>query len=269
MSASSIFSMKGRTCLITGASLSIGRAISLGFAEHGAAIAVHHSAAADAAFGFPDAARETVERIRAMGADAHAIEADLADADGPGRAFAGAVQALGRVDVLVLCASVQDREDIAAVTPAKLARQTRINFDASIELLGLAIPPMRARKWGRVLTIGSVNQTRPEPTLAVYAALKSAQANLALNLAAQCARDGVMVNNLAPGLVETERNRWRRGDLDEWRAIEAKASPLLRRAARPEEMVGAALLLCSDAGGYIAGADLPVTGGAHLPGAYG
>lgn len=262
---SPIFNMKGRNCLITGASVSIGRAIALGFADHGAAIAVHHSAAADAAFGLPDAAAQTVAEIRAKGAAAHAVEADLAEVDGPRRAFDGALAALGSIDVLVVCASVQTRAEFGDITPAQIARETRINFSATIELMQLAIPPMRARKWGRVLTIGSVNQVRPEPQLATYAALKAAQWNLSINLAAQCAPDNVMVNNLSPGIVATERNRWRRADAAEWAAIQKKAAPALGRAARPEEMVGAAILLCSEAASYIAGIDLPVTAGAHLP----
>jgi len=262
---SSIFSMQGRNCLVTGASVSIGRAIALGFADHGAAVAVHYSAAADTAFGLPDAAAATVAEIRAKGATAHAIEADLAAADGPKRAFDGALAALGSVDVLVVCASIQTRVEFGDITPEQIARETRINFSATIELMQQAIPPMRARKWGRVLTIGSVNQVRPEPQLATYAALKSAQWNLAMNLAAQCAPDNVMVNNLSPGIVATERNRWRRADTAEWAAIQKKAAPALGRAAQPEEMVGAAILLCSEAASYIAGIDLPVTAGAHLP----
>ncbi|MBI3503593.1 MAG: SDR family oxidoreductase [Proteobacteria bacterium] len=264
---SSIFSMKGRNCLVTGGSVSIGRAIALGFAEHGASVAIHHSAAADAAFGFPDAARDTVAAIRAFGVGGHAVEADLADAQGPRHAYEGAVAALGSVDVLVVCASVQTRAEFAEITPAQIEKQSRINFGATIELLQLAIPPMRARRWGRVLTIGSINQVRPEPQLAVYAALKSAQANLAMNLAARCARDNVMVNNLSPGIVETERNRWRRKDTQEWRRIEEAAAWTIGRAAQPAEMVGAAVLLCSEAASYIAGNDLMVTAGAHLPGA--
>ncbi len=261
-----IFSMKGRNCLVTGGSVSIGRAIALGFAEHGASVAIHHSAAADVAFGVPDAARDTVAAIRAFGVAGHAVEADLADPQGARRAFEGAVAALGRIDVLVVCASVQQREEFAEISSEQIERQTQINFVATIELLKLAVPPMRARRWGRVLTIGSINQVSPDPQLAVYAALKSAQANLAINLAAQCARDNVMVNNLSPGIVETERNRWRRKDADEWRQIQEKSAPTIGRAARPEEMVGAAILLCSEAASYIAGTDLMVTAGAHLPG---
>jgi glucose 1-dehydrogenase len=264
---SPIFSMKGRNCLVTGASVSIGRAIAMGFADCGANVVVHYSATADSAFGLPGAAAETVTALRQKEVAAHAVEADLAAADGPRRAFEGAIAALGQVDVLVVCASIQARVEFANITPEQIAREMRINFAATIELLQLAIPPMRARKWGRVLTIGSINQVRPEPQLAVYAALKSAQWNLAINLAAQCTRDNVMVNNLSPGIVETERNRWRRKDPAEWRAIQEKAAPAIGRAAQPEEMVGAAILLCSDAASYISGIDLLVTAGAHLPAA--
>jgi glucose 1-dehydrogenase len=262
---SDIFSMRGRTALVTGGSVSIGRAIALGFAAHGASVAVQSAAKADAVFGLPDAARDTAVDIAKLGVAGHAIDADFAEPDGPRRTFDAAIAALGRVDVLVLCASIQTRVAFDDITPAQLALEMRINLEASIELLQLAVPPMRERRWGRVLTIGSINQVRPEPQLATYAALKSAQCNIAMNLAKQCACDNVMINNLSPGIVATERNRWRRKDAAEWQAIQQKAAGTVGRAAQPSEMVGAALLLCSDAGSYIAGVDLMVTAGAHLP----
>ena len=258
------FSLRGRRALVTGGSLSIGRAIALGFAEAGAAVAIQHSQAADDAFGRADAAAETVAALRAHGAPAVAIESDFRQ-DGTGtRTVEAAIAALGSVDILVIAASIQHREPFETTTPAHLAEQVAVNFRATVELLQTALPPMRARGWGRVLTIGSINQVRPEPHLAVYAALKSAQHNLCINLARQYAPHGVLVNNLAPGLVATERNRWRRADAEAWRRIQAAISPTAR-AGEPDEMVGAALLLCSDAGSYIAGADLMITGGGHLP----
>jgi NAD(P)-dependent dehydrogenase (short-subunit alcohol dehydrogenase family) len=114
-----------------------------------------------------------------------------------------------------------------------------------------------------VLTVGSINQTRPEPVLSVYAALKSAQHNLAINFAREYAAHGVTVNNLSPGLIATERNRWRREDAQAWKLIELDSSPM-QRAGTPDEMAGAAVLLCSDAGSFITGADLQATGGRHL-----
>lgn len=74
-----------------------------------------------------------------------------------------------------------------------------------------------------------------------------------------------MINNLSPGLVATERNRWRREDAEAWRNIQAAAGKPIGRAADPDEIVGAAVLLCSEAASYIAGADLMVTGGGHVP----
>jgi len=158
---------------------------------------------------------------------------------------------------------VQQREAFADISAEHSARQTQINFHATVELLQAVLPGMRERRWGRILTIGSVNQTRPEAELAIYAALKSAQHNLAINLARQLAPNGVTVNNLSPGLVATSRNKWRRVDARHWQAIEAAANPM-GRAADPDEMAGAALLLCSEAGSFITGADLQATGGGHL-----
>lgn len=257
------FSMAGRRALVTGGSLSIGRSIALAFADAGADVAIHYAAAADAAFGKPGAADETAELIRRSGRRAVVIEANF-EMPGEGRrTVEAAAQALGAVDVLVICASIQYRVPFEAVTPEQIDRQVDINFKATLELLRAALPPMRERGWGRVLTIGSVNQTTPEAELSVYAALKSAQHNLSINLAKQYAAFGITVNNLSPGLIATERNRWRREDASAWAEIERKSSPM-QRAGTPDEMAGAALLLCSDAGSFITGADLQATGGRHL-----
>ena len=259
------FSMKGRKALVTGASMSIGRSIALGFADHGASVAVHYSAAADAGSALPDGASTTLDEVRSRGVDGCLVEADLALEGGGRRAYELAAAGLGAIDVLVVCASIQIRQPFAQVTSDEIDRQVAIDFRATVELLQAALPSMKERNWGRVLTIGSINQLRPHPDLAVYAALKSAQHNLCINLARQYSPFNVMINNLSPGLVATERNRWRREDAEAWRKVQATVSAPIGRAAEPDEMVGAAILLCSEAASYIAGADLMVTGGAHLP----
>lgn len=259
------FDMSGRVALVTGGSVSIGRALVRAFAEQGADVAIHYAAAADKAFNLPDAAVETAQECSGRGARTAVIEADLVEPGAGRRVVEEAIAKLGKVDILVVCASIQYRGPFEEATTEQIQRQIAINFTASIELMQAALPPMKARGWGRVLTIGSINQVRPEPHLAVYAALKDAQKNLCLNLARQYAPFGVNLNNLAPGLVATERNRWRRADAEAWGRIQRTVSPM-GRAGTPEDMVGAALLLCSDAGAYIAGADLMVTGAGHLPG---
>jgi NAD(P)-dependent dehydrogenase (short-subunit alcohol dehydrogenase family) len=257
------FSMRGRRVLVTGGSLSIGRAIVMAFADAGADIAIQFAPMADAALGNPDAGHEVGDLLAEQGVRHALVEADFAVAGDARRAFNVAETALGGIDVLVLCASIQQRTAFTHVTADERERQTRINFHASFELLQAAVPGMKARGWGRILSIGSINQTRPEAELSVYAALKSAQHNLTLNLAKQLADSAVTVNNLSPGLVATARNQWRREDANSWHDIEVAANPM-HRAATPDEMAGAALLLCSDAGSFITGCDLQATGGAHL-----
>lgn len=88
----------------------------------------------------------------------------------------------------------------------------RVVSDASVELSIAVAPGMKLRGWGRILTIGSIKQNKPEPDLAIYAALKSVQHNLSINLARDLAPFRVTMNTLAPGLIATARNSWRRVD---------------------------------------------------------
>jgi NAD(P)-dependent dehydrogenase (short-subunit alcohol dehydrogenase family) len=257
------FSMRGRKALVTGGSVSIGREIALAFAEAGADVAIQHARAADIAFGRTSAAEETVAAIAERGRVGFAVDADFARPHEARRCVEEAQRRLGGLDVIVVCASIQYRTPFEEVTEEQIEQQIQVNFRATIELLQAALPEMRRRRFGRILTIGSVNQTAPESVLSVYAALKSAQHNLAINLAREYAPHGITINNLSPGLIATERNKWRREDAAAWKAIEAGCSPM-KRAGKPSEMAGAALLLCSDAGSYITGADLQATGGRHL-----
>jgi NAD(P)-dependent dehydrogenase (short-subunit alcohol dehydrogenase family) len=192
-----------------------------------------------------------------------AYGADLAHT-GAGRQLVEAVtHELGPVDIVVLNASAQIRRAFVEISEDEFDLQIDVNLRATFEILQSILPSMAERGWGRVLTIGSVQQVRPNPNLAVYAATKSAQANLALNLAKQYAGRGVTVNNLAPGLIDTDRNTDLKRDEAAYERL-LKSIPV-GRAGDPEDCAWPALLLCSDAGRYITGADLLVDGGLHLP----
>ena len=259
----SLFSLDGRRALVTGGSVSIGRAIALVLADAGADVAIQYAPDADAAFALPAAAEETCSQIEALGRRTARVAADFRFTGEASRCVGDAQTALGGIDILVIAASVQSRDAFGEVTADEIARQTAVNFTATVELLQAALPAMASRGWGRVLSIGSVNQIRPEAQLSIYAALKSAQANLIGNLARQHAASGVTLNTLSPGLIATERNRWRRKDPAEWAEIARRANPL-GRAGSPQDLIGAALLLCSNASAFITGADLQATGGGHL-----
>jgi NAD(P)-dependent dehydrogenase (short-subunit alcohol dehydrogenase family) len=256
------FSLVGRRALVTGGSIGIGRAIALGLAQAGADVAIQCEVAADQAVDRSEAGDDVCAAIKAMGRRSHLLAADFAIPNAARRVVEGARAALGGLDVLVIAASVQHRNAFEDVTREAFDHQVAVNLAASVELFQAALPLMAEQRWGRVLSIGSVNQTSPDPELAIYAALKAAQHNLIINLARYYAPLGVTLNTLSPGLIATDRNRWRREGPD-WSAIEAAANPM-GRAGLPEEMVGAALLLCSDAATFITGADFQATGGGHL-----
>ena len=249
------FRLDGRTALVTGARREIGRAIALALAGVGARLAIHHA-------GTEQETRDAdgvVAEIRVGGGTAAAFAQDFAD-DDAGARLGAAVTAWAPVDILVLNASIELPEDWQGVSRTHFDRQIAVNLRSTLELLQALLPPMAARGWGRVLTIGSVQQVLPHPHMLVYAGTKAAQFNWVLSLARQFGGQGVTVNNLAPGAIVTARNREQIAR--EGAAIAARVP--VGRLGAPDDLVGAALLLCSDAGQYITGADLYVDGGRHI-----
>lgn len=246
------FRLDGRTALVTGARREIGRAIALGLAGAGARLAIHHAGTAEEA---ADAAA-VVREIEAAGGKASAFAQDFA-VDDAGRTLAAAVAAWAAVDILVLNASIELHENYDAISRERFDRQIAVNLRSPLELLQAVVPAMGARGWGRVVTIGSVQQIRPHPQMLVYAGTKAAQLNWAWNLARQFGGQGVTVNNLAPGAILTARNRAQMATEGEALVQRIPAG----RLGQPDDLVGAALLLCSNAGAYINGANLYVDGG--------
>jgi NAD(P)-dependent dehydrogenase (short-subunit alcohol dehydrogenase family) len=240
-----LFDLAGRTALVTGARREIGRAIALALAGVGARLAIHH---ADTGEERADAAA-VVREIEQAGGTARAFGQDFA-VDEAGHRLAAAVSDWSPVDIMVLNASIELPEPYDEITRERFDRQIGVNLRSPLELLQDLVPPMGRRGWGRVVTIGSVQQVRPHPQMMVYAGTKAAQLNWAWNLARQFGGQGVTVNNLAPGAILTARNRVQRIPTG--------------RLGQPDDLVGAALLLCSDAGAYINGVNLYVDGGRSI-----
>lgn len=255
MSLAARFSLKGRCALVTGSSRGIGAAIASALAGAGADVTIH--------FGDrPNGANETAAACAALGVRTAVIEGDLGVEGGAERVYSRAAAALGAPDIVVLNASIQIVKDWLEISREDVDRQIAVNYRASLELLQRAVPPMIERRWGRILTIGSVQQTKPHPEMLVYSSLKSAQAALALSLARQLAPHGITVNNLAPGAIDTERNHDRLSDPAYHTQVLGRIPA--GRIGEPIDCAGAALLLCSDAGSYVTGQNLFLDGGMGL-----
>lgn len=252
MHLENIFGLKGRTALVTGSSRGIGAAIAEGLAGAGAQVILHGVK--------PGATLAVQQRIIASGGTAQELAADLSEA-GAGRDLIEHAEAIAPVDILVINASAQINATLSALTPNDLAFQLAVNLGSTVDMLQTALPRMAARKWGRIVSIGSVNQSRPKSVVTAYAATKAAQHNLIQSQARDFARDNVLLNTLAPGLVDTDRNAHRRAEDPEGWDEYVRTLNWMGRAGQPEEMVGAALFLASDACSFMTGETIFLTGG--------
>tara|TARA_B110001450_G_scaffold253323_1_gene276558 strand:- start:5466 stop:6335 length:870 start_codon:yes stop_codon:yes gene_type:complete len=253
----------GRTILITGGTRGIAAQIALDLVAQGASVCVSHSEKHDAQAGFAGSAKTFVEGINAQGGHAVAIDQDMGTPDAGTALAQKAIALCGAIDSLVLSASIQIEKPLAQQTNADIELQYRINLTSNIELLNAFLPAMAEADFGRVLAIGSVQETVPSPNMPIYAMTKAAMANLFSNIAREYAPQGVTFNTLSPGLIETDRNTAKRDDPERWAAMQHGANPM-SRAGTPSETSPSAIHLLSEQASFITGANLVVSGGAHL-----
>jgi NAD(P)-dependent dehydrogenase (short-subunit alcohol dehydrogenase family) len=255
MQIKNLFNLKGKTALVTGGSQGIGKAISLALAEYGANVVVNFRSG-------KALADETRKEITAMGAECHLLQCDLSDVNSAKDITEYLVKNKIEIDILVLNASVQFRKSWDEVTPEEFELQINTNLRASLFLIQQLYPTMQKKQWGRIVTVGSVQQVRPHQQMIAYAASKVAQVSMVKSLAPQFAPNGVTINNLAPGAISTGRNEEVLKDEQYKKNVEAKIP--VGFIGEPSDCAPAALLLCSGAGRYITGQDIYVDGGMGL-----
>lgn len=242
-----MFDLSGKTALVTGSTQGIGFAIANILAQHGAQVFVNGASSMEkcraAAKQIPNSVPVLANLLN--DANIHTL-----------------YQETGDVDILVLNASVQVKRGWEYVSAEEFDAQMSCNVKSSFLLIQKYAPYMQRQKWGRIITIGSVNQYSQHPLLSVYSISKAAQMKLVQNLAPQLAPFGVTINNIAPGTIETPRNEEALRD-DAFREKLLAGIPC-GCFGKPEDIAPAALLLCSDEGRYITGADLVIDGGMRL-----
>jgi len=251
-----MFDLKGKTALVTGSGQGIGRATALLLASRGAKVIINWRSN-------DDIAAKTIEALEASGAEYLIWKYDLSSATVRSDFEAFMAEKGVSVDILVLNASVQVRNAWENITAEEFDLQMHTNFRASLQLIQACVPAMREKHWGRIVTVGSVQQSRPNTAMAVYASTKAAQNNLVMTLCGQLAGDGITINNIAPGAIETVRNEKVLSDPDYRRMIENSIP--VGFVGLTEDIAPVIMLLCSEEGRYITGADIPVDGGMSIP----
>lgn len=255
MEIKNLFDLKGKTALITGGSQGIGKAIALALAEYGANIVINYCSGKDNAL-------QTQKEIMKYEAKCSLIQNDISQDNSAEEIFKFTQSNNIDIDILVLNASVQYRKDWNKVTLNEFEKQINTNLRASLFLIQKMYPAMQKKGWGRIVTVGSVQQIRPHQQMIVYASSKMAQLSVVKSLAPQFGSFGVTINNLAPGAIETGRNEEVLSDAEYRKIVENKIP--LGYVGDPADCASTALLLCSDAGRYITGQDIFVDGGMGL-----
>ena len=240
--------LTGKRALVTGSSRGIGSAIAYELALGGAEVVIHYA-------GREDAAIQMKEKIESIGGKCSIVHADLCDP----KAYKKLVSDVGDIDILVLNASVQYKNEWENINEEEFYNQVNCNLYASLSLIQGFVPNMRKNKFGRIITIGSVQEAKPHPQMLVYSATKAAQTNMVQSLSLQLAKDNITVNNVAPGVIATDRNAEALADED-YAAIVRSQIPLGFYGEK-EDCAAIVRLLCSDEGRYITGQSIYVDGG--------
>jgi len=241
--------LKGKTALVTGASMGIGRAIAKGLAAEGVKICI-------AARRKPLLEELAQEIVAAGGVRPDLVEIDMMEPGAPEKLARAAQRALGSVDILVNSAG-GSKPALPIDAPEALWEESMtLNFTRIRQLTHALLPGMIGKNWGRVINISG--KSEPERMIAAHSA-KAAIHAWSKGLSREVGNHGVTVNCIPPGRIMSEQIR--RKYSPEFRAKQSAEEIPVGRYGEPEELAALAVFLASPVAGYITGAVLPVDGG--------
>jgi 3-oxoacyl-[acyl-carrier protein] reductase len=241
--------LHGKKAMVTGGARGIGGAIATAFAREGADVAV-----LDVKI---EAAEAKAAALMPFGVKTFAVAADVSDEGRVNTAVAAAIAALGQIDILVNNAGIDTTSVVAEMDTAMWDQMMAVNLRSVFLCTRAVLKPMIARKFGRIINIASQLGHKGAPEMAHYAAAKAGVIGFTKSLAYEVARDGVTVNAICPGPIDTELFR---GLPEEWRKRKLNELPI-GRAGQVEEIAPTAVLLASEEGAYYVGATMNPNGG--------
>jgi NAD(P)-dependent dehydrogenase (short-subunit alcohol dehydrogenase family) len=246
-----LFSLQGRTALVTGGSSGIGLAIATALGRAGARVVI-------AARG-EDALHASVTRMQGQGVEASYVAADLSVREGVDRLCQDVTGQVGDLDVLVNSAGVNIRPPMGELTDAEWSTTIAVNQTAPFLLGQYFGPLMAARGWGRIINIGSQQAVRAFGNSGAYGIAKAAVTGLTRSQSEAWAASGVCANTIVPGFVVTPMTLETIAESGREEALAARS--MIGRNGLPEDFAAAAVFLASPGAAYVTGTALFVDGG--------
>jgi NAD(P)-dependent dehydrogenase (short-subunit alcohol dehydrogenase family) len=248
---STIFSLEGKTAVVTGGTSGIGRALSLGLAEAGADVI--------ATARREQQVNETAAEIESLGRQTLRMPSDVCDRASLERLLAGTLEKFGKVDILVNCAGIIKRTPTIDIPEEDWNNIINTNLTGTLRACQVFGRPMIERGYGRIINIASLNSFVALNEVAAYAASKAAVASLTRSLAVEWSKKGVTVNAVAPGVFRTDLNAKLLDSSP--RGQELLMRTPMGRFGKTEELIGATVYLASDSASFVTGQVLVVDGG--------
>ncbi|CAH1191776.1 MULTISPECIES: SDR family NAD(P)-dependent oxidoreductase [Paenibacillus] len=251
-----MFELNNRVAIVTGSGSKrgIGRTIALTLAKQGAKLVI-----ADIN---QEGIQETVDAIRAQGGEAIGIELNVTSEESNRAMVEQVIRHFGRIDILVNNAGISQKTTVEEMTLEDITRVFNVNMFGLFLCTQAVLGQMKKQGYGRIISLSSVSAKRGGGVFggAHYSASKAAVLGFSKNLAREVAANGITVNCIAPGLVNTDI--WK--SLDEDTAKEVIASIPMGRPGETEEIASAIAFLASSQASYITGEEIDINGGSHM-----
>lgn len=254
--------LKGKTAIVTGSTSGIGLAYAKALAAEGCAVMIN-------GFGDADAIEKERAGLEATSGKALYDGADMSKPDQIAAMVARAQAEMGGVDILISNAGIQHVAPIEDFPPEKWDAIIAINLTSTFHLMRAAIPGMKAKKWGRIITTASAHSLVASPNKSAYVAAKHGIAGLTKTVALETAQHGITVNCISPGYVWTPLVEGQIPDTMKARGLTREqvmndvllAAQPTKQFVQPEQVAALALFLCRDEAASITGANYPMDGG--------